>query len=127
LRPAKLHLRAGVQRKLRAIRKNEGHEPAGGSGSTSSLQRLAIPVRQYDKSLEVRRDEKDPSLRLSAQIFFQLPALVSMMEVLHRLFEADGNHQPQHDGGDVNEEVAPRGGGVVGRVDVEHGCGFLAR
>ena len=39
-----------------------------------------------------------------------------MMEVLHSLFQAHGNQQPQDDGGDVNEEVPPSGGGVMGRV-----------
>jgi hypothetical protein len=69
--------------------------------------------------------ERDASLRLSAQVFFQLPALVPMVEVLHRLFQADGDQQPKHDGGDVNEKVAPRGGGVVGRMNIEHGSGLL--
>ena len=64
--------------------------------------------------------ERDASLRLSAQVFFQLPALVPMVEVLHRLFQADGDQQPKHDGGDVNEKVAPRAGGVVGIVDIDH-------
>ena len=76
---------------------------------------------------EPRGEDRDASLRLSAQVFFQLPALVPMVEVLHRRFQADGNHQPQHDGGDVDEEVAPGGGGVVGRVNIEHGWGFLVR
>jgi hypothetical protein len=48
-----------------------------------------------------------------------------MVNVLHHLLQADGNHQPQHDGGDVNEELAPRGGGVLGGMNIEHGGGLL--
>jgi hypothetical protein len=49
---------------------------------------------------------------------------------LDGLFEADGDEQADDDGGDVDEEVAPGVGGLVGRVDVEHGvlrvCGYHA-
>ena len=33
-----------------------------------------------------------------------------------------GDEEAEDDGGDVDEEVAPGVGGVVGRVDVEHGA-----
>ena len=48
--------------------------------------------------------------------------LMAMVEELDCLFEADGDEQTDDDGGDVDEEVAPGVGGVVGWVDVEHGC-----
>ena len=105
---------------LRAIRKNEGYEAAGGSGSSSALEPLAIPVRQNGKLFEARREERDASLRLRAQVIFQLTALVAMVEVLHRLLQADGDEQANTDGADMDEEVFPRMGGV-GHVDVEHG------
>ena len=47
--------------------------------------------------------------------------LMAMVEELDCLFEADGDQEADDDGGDVDEEVAPGVGGVVGRVDVEHG------
>ena len=43
-----------------------------------------------------------------------------MMEPLHGLLEADGDEQAEDDGCDVDEEVAPGGGGVMRWVDVEH-------
>jgi hypothetical protein len=51
--------------------------------------------------------------------------LVTVVEVFDGLFEADGDEQADDDGGDVDEEVALGGGGVVGWVDVEHGGGLL--
>ena len=62
-----------------------------------------------------------------AQDFAGLGDLVEVAYVLDELFQTDGNHQPQHNGGDVNEELAPRGGGVLGRMNIEHGWGFLVR
>jgi hypothetical protein len=52
----------------------------------------------------------------------QLLELMELMKVLHGLFEAYGDEEADDDGGDVDEEVAPSGGGVVGGVDVEHGA-----
>src|SRR6516164_7054526 len=46
--------------------------------------------------------------------------LVAMVKVLDGLFEANRDEQAEDDGGDVDEEVAPGGGGVVRRVDVDH-------
>jgi hypothetical protein len=45
---------------------------------------------------------------------------MELMKVLHGLFEADGDEEADDDGGDVDEEVAPGAGGVVGGVDIEH-------
>jgi hypothetical protein len=49
---------------------------------------------------------------------------MAVVEVLDGLFEADGDEESEDDGGDVDEEVAPGAGGVVGWVDVEHGDGL---
>jgi hypothetical protein len=51
--------------------------------------------------------------------------LMLMMEVLDGLLEAYGDEEADDDGGNVDEEVSPGGGGVVSGVDVEHGGGFL--
>jgi hypothetical protein len=64
-------------------------------------------------------------LALDAQGLSGVGDLMAVMEVLDGLFEADGDEEAEDDGGDVDEEVAPGAGGVVWRVDVEHGCGFL--
>jgi hypothetical protein len=53
--------------------------------------------------------------------FAELGALVPVVEGFYQLLEAHGDEQADDDGGDVNEEVSPGAGGVVGRVDVEHG------
>ena len=52
---------------------------------------------------------------LVAQIGFHLADLVVVVEELDGLFEADGDAEADDDGGDVDEEVAPGVGGVVGR------------
>jgi hypothetical protein len=39
---------------------------------------------------------------------------MAVVEVLDGLLEANGDEEAEDDGGDVDEEVAPRGGGVVG-------------
>ena len=50
-----------------------------------------------------------------------------MVEEFDGLFEADGDEQTEDDGRDVDEEVSPGAGGVVGWVNIEHGGGFLGR
>jgi hypothetical protein len=62
---------------------------------------------------------------LGAEGFAGLGDLAPMVEIFDGLLEADGDQQAEDDGGDVDEEVAPGGGSVVGGVDVEHGGGFL--
>jgi len=59
------------------------------------------------------------------QVGFKLVQLMTMMDPLYCLFEANGDQQTDTDGDDVDEEVAPGAGGVVGGVDVEHGGGLL--
>ena len=54
--------------------------------------------------------------------FAGLAQLVMLVDALDGLFESDGDEQTDDNGGDVDEEVAPGVGGVVWRVDVEHGC-----
>ena len=44
-----------------------------------------------------------------------------MVEVFDDLLETDGDTEAENDGGDVDEEVAQVMGGVVCRVNVEHG------
>lgn len=46
---------------------------------------------------------------------------MEVVEGFDGLLEADGDEQAEDDGGHVDEEVAPCGDGVVGRVNVEHG------
>ena len=58
---------------------------------------------------------------VDVEVFFELMALVAMVDELDRLLKADGDEEADDDGGDVEEEVTPGVGGVVGRVDVEHG------
>jgi hypothetical protein len=60
-------------------------------------------------------------LALDAQSFAGLRDLVTVMEELNGLLDGDGDEQANYDGGDVEEEVAPGVGGVVGRVDLEQG------
>ena len=43
-----------------------------------------------------------------------------MVDEFDGLFDSNGDDEAYDDGGDVDEEVAPGVGGVVGRVDVEH-------
>jgi hypothetical protein len=50
-----------------------------------------------------------------------LAQLMAVVDSLDGLLNSDGDEQADDDGGDVDEEVAPGVGGLVGRVDVEHG------
>ena len=64
---------------------------------------------------------------LGAQCLFHLVDLIAPVDVFDGLFDAYGDEESEDDGGDVDEEIAPGGGGVVGGVDVEHGGGILGR
>lgn len=57
----------------------------------------------------------------------QFGTLMTMMDGLNGLLQADGDQQPQNNGGDVDEEVFLGGGGVVGRVYIKHGGVLLRR
>ncbi len=48
-------------------------------------------------------------------------AYLSVAAWFDRLLKADDDEQAEDDGGDVDEEVAPGVGGMMGRVDVKHG------
>jgi hypothetical protein len=64
---------------------------------------------------------------LEEELFAGLVREMTVVEVLDGLLEADGDEESEDDGGDVDEEVAPSGGGVVGGVDVEHGSILFRR
>ena len=59
------------------------------------------------------------------QFFVQPMALMAVVQQLDGLLETDGDEQTEDDGGDVDEEFTPTGGGMVGGMNVEHGDGFL--
>lgn len=75
--------------------------------------------------LQVAVDDLQVLRGLVAEIFLELTALVAVMEKLDGLFKGDGDEEAENDGGDVNEEVAPGSGGVVRRVNVQHGVVLL--
>lgn len=77
--------------------------------------------------LEVAVDDLEVLFGFVVEIFLELMALMAMVDELDGLLEGDSDEQAEDDGGDVDEEVAPSGGGVVGGMDVEHRCGFLRR
>jgi hypothetical protein len=52
------------------------------------------------------------------QVFLELVALVTVVDGFDSLLETDSDEQAEDDGCDVDEEVAPCGGGMVGGVDV---------
>jgi hypothetical protein len=70
---------------------------------------------------DVELDQLEIALSFVVQLHFELVALMVVMNSFDGLFEANGDEQTNADSGDVDEEVLPGGGGVVGRVDVEHG------
>jgi hypothetical protein len=63
-----------------------------------------------------------------AVVFFEFGAkgitgfgyLMAMVEEFDGLLDADGDAKADDDGGDVDEEVSPRVGRMLGRVNVEH-------
>jgi hypothetical protein len=57
---------------------------------------------------------------LAVEVFDEGFALVPVVEVLHGLFEADGDEDAEDDDEEVSEEIAARHGRVLGRVDVDH-------
>jgi hypothetical protein len=50
----------------------------------------------------------------------EIGSLVTMMDGLDGLLQADSDEQTNNDGGDVDEEVSPGMRFSVGSVDVEH-------
>ncbi len=66
-------------------------------------------------------------LGFAVEVLAEFGGLVAVVEEFDGLFEAECDKKADGDGGDVDEEVAPGVGRMVGRVDVEHGGGFLER
>src|ERR1700722_12572347 len=64
-------------------------------------------------------------LALFGESFAGFGDFAALMDALDGLFEGDGFEEADDDGDDVDEEVSPGGGGVMGGMDVEHGGGFL--
>ncbi len=69
---------------------------------------------------DLSADEVEVLLRLGMHLELEILALVVVMDGFDRLLEADGDEEADADGGDVDEEVAPGMGGLMGRVNVEH-------
>ena len=92
------------------------------------LQLLNAGVQIFD-SLPVDESELIHIVKVKAGVsedaLSHVVELMPMMEVFNGLLEAYGDKEADDDRGNVDEEFAPGAGGVVGRVDVEHGCGFL--
>jgi len=57
---------------------------------------------------------------LGAEVFFEMVALVEVMEIFDSLLEADRDEEAYRDGGDVDDEVCPCVFGLVRGVDIEH-------
>ncbi len=57
---------------------------------------------------------------LAGEGFAGFADFVVVVDDFDRLLEADGDEQANDDGGDVEEEVGPGVGGLVGWMDVEH-------
>jgi hypothetical protein len=95
----------------------------------SRLQLLDAGVQIFD-SLPVDESELIHVVKVKAAVgedaLSHVVELMAVVEVLDGLFEAYGDEEAEDDGGDVDEEVAPGAGGVVGGVDVEHG-GWVLR
>jgi len=52
------------------------------------------------------------------EVFLELVALVTVVDGFDGLFQPYRDEEAEDDGCDVDEEVAPCGGGMVGGVDV---------
>ena len=91
----------------------------GGSGGVGGLGCLLEPGFE-GAHVEVAGDDLAIVGGLGAEVGLEGDALVAAVKELDGLLEADGDEQANADGGDMDEEVAPGVGGLVGRVDVEH-------
>jgi hypothetical protein len=72
---------------------------------------------------DVRLKNRKIALGLRMHPIDEFDALVAMNQSLDGLFKPDGDQEADDDGRDVDEEVSPGVGGVVGWVDVEQGGG----
>jgi hypothetical protein len=75
--------------------------------------------------LLVALEDIEVDAHLVLDILAGVAGLVAVVDVLDGLLQADCDDQAQNNGGDVDEEVAPGTGGVVGGMHVEHGGWFL--
>ena len=69
--------------------------------------RLGLKASDVDSQIEIQR---------SANLYH----LMSMMEILHSLFESDGYEQTNDDGCNMDEEVFPSVDRLVGSVNMSH-------
>ena len=98
---------------------------AGGGdrrGSTSRDRRLQFNGvgANLAEDPEVLGVAAQVGAELGTKVFFELVALVKVMEVFDGLFKADGDEEAYGDGGDVDDEVCPGVFGLVWDVDIEH-------
>jgi hypothetical protein len=84
------------------------------------LERGEEMVLVQAQGIDVVGDGLAVGVHLLQQQLARFAGLVTVVKVFDSLFEADGDEQTDDDGGDVEEEVAPGVGAVVGRMDVEH-------
>ena len=81
------------------------------------LQLLDAGVQIFD-SLPVEESElihvAEVKVGVGEDALSHVVELMAMMEVLDGLLEADGDDEAEDDGGDMDEEVSPGIGGVVG-------------
>jgi hypothetical protein len=72
------------------------------------------------KSASLQGEKEEILLAFNPQGLARLGYLMPVVEELDGLLEADGDEDAEDDRGEVNEEVAARGGGVVRWMDVDH-------
>jgi hypothetical protein len=80
-----------------------------------------VPGGFLDVAIDVGMKEADVAFGFNAHLLNEGVSFAAVVDGFDGLLEADGDEQTDADGGDVDEEVAPGVGGVVGWVDVEHG------
>jgi len=102
------------------LRKDLG---VGGTG-VEQVKVLRKLLLGFGKILLVVLKDVEVGGDLLIDVLAGFAGLAEMVEVLDGLFEAHGDDEAEDDGGDVDEEVAPGLGGVVGGMDVEHGGGL---
>jgi hypothetical protein len=97
---------------------------AAGSDEFGILGRVVI-TNLLDVGDIVQRDVQiTEAFRMQV---FELMELVAMVHPFDGLFKSNCDKQAEGNGSDVDEEVSPAIGGVVGRVYVEHGVVLLGR
>jgi hypothetical protein len=92
-----------------------------GSAGVEQIEVLRELLLSVGEQLLVALEDVEVDAHLVLNICACVAGLVALVDVLDGLFEADGDDEAEDDGGDVDEEVFPRGSGVVSGVYVEHG------